>query len=144
MKKFLVVFFAMLLVACGNQDNEDNTNSEQKSQESSTETPSDENVSVKFRNLDITTPEKQIAVKGQAAATNDVFYFKLLYGEEVAVDESEVKLDTNASGWGSFELKIDIPKNDQTKDQIPVLTFYVKDESGKMVNPNYVPVDLAQ
>ncbi|WP_099157212.1 hypothetical protein [Virgibacillus ndiopensis] len=145
MKKFLLLFLAMvLLVACSDQDDENNVTSDPDEQEKSSETTQGENSSVKFSNIDIKTPEEQIVVKGKAAAANDVFYFKLMYGDKVVVDESKVELDTNASGWGSFELKMDIPKNEATEEQIPVLTFYVKDASGKMINPNYIPVDLGK
>ncbi|WP_106498042.1 lipoprotein [Lentibacillus sp. Marseille-P4043] len=143
MKKYVFLFVATFLLAgCSGQD-EQETKPEPKADNEVT-TTDEEAVSVQFNNIDITTPDGKILVKGNATASNDVFYFTLKYGEEVVVDETKVKLDTDESGWGTFELEIEQPKDAETKEEIPLFTFYVKNEAGEMVNPNYIPVDVVE
>lgn len=142
MKKILLLFVVMLLLAgCGSKD-EQTTETEPKADD----VPSAgvEDASVQFNNIDITTPDGKIVVKAKAKATNDAFFYTLEYGDQVVVDETKVQLDTDKDGWGSFDLEIDQPADKQTKEQIPIFTFYVKNKAGEMVNPNYVPVDVAE
>jgi hypothetical protein len=142
MKKMLLLLFAvMLLAGCGSKD-EQPTETEQNTDDApSTDV---EGAAVQFNNIDITTPNGKIVVKAEAKAVNDEFFYVLKYGDQVVVDETKVQLDPDKNGWGNFNLEVDQPTDKQTKEQIPVFTFYVKNKAGEMVSPNYVPVDVAQ
>ncbi|GGB39764.1 hypothetical protein F3157_07195 [Virgibacillus dakarensis] len=141
MKKLLLLASIIFLLAgCSGQDNP----GQKENQNQDKPVADKEKVSVQLNNIDIKTPDGKIIVKGNANATNDEFFFTLKYGDTVVVEERKIELDTDKSGWGSFELAIDQPDDGKTAKQIPVFTFYSKNNEGEIVNPNYVPVDVGK
>src|SRR5690625_7239019 len=78
---FLLFFVVILLAACGaDSDNENNNNGEEK--ESTT-----------FRNIDIVTEDDDVKITGEMNSWDGNFYYHLLSGEEVIMDEEEVETE---------------------------------------------------
>jgi len=137
-KRLLILISLSLVVACSNDENSEvinnvDTNAFEEVEES--------DVSMKFSGIDIVYKRPAIQITGDVQTTEDGFYYTLVNEEEVIIEETLIEVDDPVEGWSSFSFEIDIQDEELSDEDVPFLTFYGKDGE-KVINPNYVPVDL--
>lgn len=139
MKQLVIMLLCtFILVACSN---EEDTNKEPNNDDSQ---QSEESASVEFRNIDVKIGKNTIQVNGEAKATDETIYFKFEQGETVLANETAINLEKNEKGWGSFNIEVELsPKVSKTK-KIPLITLYDKNKDGKVINQNYIPINLVE
>lgn len=138
MKHIFILISLSLVVACSNSENPEVIQNED---ENNAEEFVESDVSVKFAGIDIVYKRDAIHITGDVQTTEDHFYYTLDNDGEVIVEETEIEVDDSVEGWSSFTFEIDIGDEGLTNEDVPFLTFYGKDGE-KIINPNYVPVDL--
>jgi len=128
---FLLFFVVILLAACGaDSDNENNNNGEEK--ESTT-----------FRNIDIVTEDDDVKITGEMNSWDGNFYYHLLSGEEVIMDEEEVETE-HIGFWSPFEIVLSKAEILELTDEVPHIVLHGKNSEGENINSNYVPIDLEE
>jgi hypothetical protein len=125
----------ILLAGCSGSSEPGQKENEIKAEASTAE----EQPTLNIRNMEITKEDNVVQIAGEARATDDLFYYQLEQDGEFLTDETEIKLDKTSQGWGKFEIKL--VAEDINEDENPILTLYVKSNSGEVVNPNYIAVD---
>lgn len=130
MKKIIVVIgFLILLTACGDEEPQKETSVSQTSPDAY----------AKFQNIDIQTEQNQARIAGDANASGNQFYYQVEQGEKILMREEIVEVD---SDWSSFEIIVRITQEMKESEDVVIVKMYNKDDEGRMVNPNYVPLDL--
>ncbi|MHA6251675.1 hypothetical protein [Oceanobacillus sp. CAU 1775] len=124
----MLVLFTFLLVACGDT-NEVDVQDEVES-------------TVSFRSMDIQVEDNTFTLVGEVNTDEDEFYYEIKQGEEVITEETAVEVVKEESRWVSFEISEEIPEDAFDGEDAPIITLYGKNESGEVVNPNYIPVDI--
>ncbi|PAV29224.1 hypothetical protein CIL05_12570 [Virgibacillus profundi] len=130
MKYIILLLTAIMLIGCA------------ESQEPNTETETQESATVNFRNIDVQIEANQINLAGEANTEEDEIFYTVDHGEQMIVEETNIQLDEGTHGWSSFELEITLPEKSADKIEAPIVTLYGKNKAGKVMNPNYIPVDL--
>lgn len=136
MKYFLMFVGLFLIVGCSSGENVEIDTNDDHTNEA---TQSD--VTVKFAGIDIVYRRNAIHISGDVQTTEDYFYYILDNDGEVLIEETKIKVDDPGGEWSTFAFEVDIEDQDLTNEDVPFLTFYGKDGE-RMINPNYVPVDL--
>ncbi|MFS0671979.1 hypothetical protein AB1K81_02150 [Ornithinibacillus sp. 179-J 7C1 HS] len=131
MKKVFIIVGLLLLAACGNEKGEP------KEQVSEVDT----DVFANFRNVDIQVERNQAIITGEVNASNNEFYYKAEQGVKSVKKEERVSVDGQ---WGAFELVVGITEEITSSDEVVIVTMYTKTEDGKIINPNYIPLDLKE
>lgn len=132
----------LTLVGCGNKgtnhatkspSNEEGT--EQADQEESKET-------AEFKSIDIKVDDKEIHLTGNANVSNGALYYEIEDQEgKVLLKEQKFELEEAEGNWSEFAIDIPTEKVEDAGDTA-ILLMYGKDENGKEMNPNHVPVDM--
>ncbi|WP_412975002.1 hypothetical protein [Ornithinibacillus sp. 179-J 7C1 HS] len=131
LKKVFIIVGLLLLAACGNEKGEP------KEQVSEVDT----DVFANFRNVDIQVERNQAIITGEVNASNNEFYYKAEQGVKSVKKEERVSVDGQ---WGAFELVVGITEEITSSDEVVIVTMYTKTEDGKIINPNYIPLDLKE
>ncbi|WP_085992757.1 hypothetical protein [Oceanobacillus senegalensis] len=121
MKYFLLICcMAILLVGCNNVDEEAAT--------------------FELRNVDVNVDNKKVHVTAEANVSGSEIYYRMEQGEEVLKEEQKVEVDKDT--WVDIEIKSIITERVGKSEEPPVIVIYSKDGKGKMLNPNYIPIDI--
>ncbi|MEC5423636.1 hypothetical protein QGM71_09045 [Virgibacillus sp. C22-A2] len=144
----LLLLMVLLLSACTNNQNETETETETDSaSEANTESEesaeAEETASVNFRNVEVNVDGNQVIMTGEANATEGAIYYTLELEEDLLIEEEKVTLEEGSSVWSTFEIKMTLPVEASESADTFIATLYGKNNNGKVVNPNYIPVDLA-
>ncbi|OZU87977.1 hypothetical protein CIL03_14845 [Virgibacillus indicus] len=131
MKYLIMIVTALMLVACSESAEDEMINND-----------TEESDSVSFRNVDVKTDDNQVHLTGQVSAAEGEFYYTAEQGEEKLIEENHVEVEEGTHGWSEFSLEITLPDGTAEKEEAPVVTLYGKNKTGKVINPNYVPIDL--
>jgi len=126
----LIVFISLLFLfsACSGGKLEDLKHEENKE-------------TIAFRLIDITLEDDQVNISGEMKSWDGSFYFHVLSGEEIIIEEN--KIDTGqVNYWWEFEVTLSKSKLQSLTGEVPFIVLYGKDSSGKDIQPNYVPIDL--
>lgn len=128
-KAFIIISTVFILSACGNQPDKDS--------DSIAETTHD--VYANFQNVDIQIENNLAIITGNVNASNDEFYFQVEQEEQILKEEEKV---TVAGEWSEFTFRIDITDEMKQQEELVIVKMYTKGEDGRIVNPNYIPLDL--
>jgi hypothetical protein len=126
------LFVAMLLVACGNE----------QTKRTDIDGEQTDAVSVLFRDIDVKMKGNQLHLSGEAKSTENEIYYELTQGEEVLQQETAIPLNEGHLGWSEFDIELMLPKDAVEMEDTPIVMLYVKGNNSKVVNPNYIPVDI--
>lgn len=132
MKRLWLLLVVLLISACGNVSEEVNDELKQEDIES-----------VVFRQIDIVTEEDQVKIEGEMKSWDGNFYYHVLQDEERVIDEEKYSTE-HIDFWTSFDIEIEKDSITNSLEDVPHIVLYGKDNSGKEINPNYVPIDLDQ
>lgn len=132
MKRLWLLLVILLISACGNVSEEVNDELKQEDIES-----------VVFRQIDIVTEEDQVKIEGEMKSWDGNFYYHVLQDEERVIDEEKYSTE-HIDFWTSFDIEIEKDSITNSLEDVPHIVLYGKDNSGKEINPNYVPIDLDQ
>ncbi|MEN2466781.1 hypothetical protein [Ornithinibacillus sp. JPR2-1] len=130
-KAFMIISTVFILSACGNQSD--------KASDPITETTHD--VYANFQNVDIQIENNQAIITGNVNASNDEFYFQVEQEDHILKEEEKVTVDGE---WSDFSFRIDITDEMKELDEVVIVKMYTKGEDGKIINPNYIPLDLKE
>ncbi|TQS75836.1 hypothetical protein DX933_06095 [Ornithinibacillus gellani] len=139
MKKYLSILFISLLIiaGCNGQKSEEakpkNTN-ENKAADTDQSTAA-------FQNIEVVHQGEGVIFTGEAKATNQAIYYKIVQGEKTVLEEKQLKLK-EADEWESVEWTVEVTDEMKDNPETPIIHLYGKNKQGEPVNPNYVPVDL--
>ncbi|WP_339215905.1 hypothetical protein [Ornithinibacillus sp. FSL M8-0202] len=128
-KAFMIISTVFILSACGNQPD--------KASDPITETTDD--VYANFQNVDIQIENNQAIISGNVNASNDEFYFQVEQEDHILKEEEKVTVDGE---WSDFSFRIDITDEMKELEEVVIVKMYTKGEDGKIINPNYIPLDL--
>ncbi|RLL45049.1 hypothetical protein D8M04_09250 [Oceanobacillus piezotolerans] len=130
MKHFIsILLIGMILVGCGNSEVTENAG------ESSGKEPF-----LEMRNIHLQVEEMEVNVTAEVSTEEDYIYYSIAQGEEVLVKEKRIEGVREDSPWTSIEIEERLKDITSTKENIPVLSIYVKNEAGEAINPNYIPI----
>ena len=137
MGKYIVtILAAILLMGCGSDQEPDH-------QDEQTETgETEERASVSFKDIDVKVEGDHMYLTGDAKTSEDEIFYELTQGEDVLKEETSINLEEGHLNWSSFEIKTKLPKDVAANEETPIVMLYVKGNNDKVVNPNYVPVDV--
>lgn len=124
----------LMIAGCGGIDEKNNDN------ESEVE-PDKE--SVVFRQIDVIVDSDQIKVSGEVKSWDGTFYYHILQGEEIVLDEDRFTSE-HIGFWTPFIIELEKEDINQLREEIPHIALYGKNEAGEQINPNYVPIDLEE
>ncbi|MBS3680481.1 hypothetical protein KGF86_09665 [Ornithinibacillus massiliensis] len=130
-KAFMIISTVFILSSCGNQPD--------KASDPITETTHE--VYANFQNVDIQIENNQAIITGNVNASNDEFYFQVEQEDHILKEEEKVTVDGE---WSDFSFRIEIIDEMKEQDEVVIVKMYTKGEDGKIVNPNYIPLDLKE
>lgn len=133
MRKIIVFLLTVLLLAaCGS---EQEARSDHKEEHTDT-------ASVMFRGIDVKVEGNQMHLIGEAKASGNELYYELSQGKKILQKETMIALDEEHLGWSEFDIASALPDNVADEADTPIVMLYVKGDNGRIVNPNYIPVDV--
>lgn len=135
MKYVMIILAALVLTACGNNENAETENTDT--------TQTNSNVSVMFQNMDLNSEGTTFVLTGEATSTDGKIYYVIDQGEDRLIEENTITLEKTGE-WTKFEIEETLPESSLEANDPPVITLYGKDANNEMANPNYIPVDLVK
>ncbi|WP_217585954.1 hypothetical protein [Lentibacillus saliphilus] len=138
------VLLLAMLVGCANGNSssgdQDTTRKDSEVQDSG-ENASDSTAHISIKNIDIKIVDKKnVRINGEAQASGDAVFYRVLHEDDMIVDETKIKLEED--DWNSFHIQITLPQKVIETDQVPVFMIYGKDANGNEINPNYFGIDF--
>lgn len=138
MKRLFILMGLFFIVGCSNGETQE---VEQNVAIDDVNEVPQSDVAVRFAGIDVVTKRQSIHIEGDVQSKESHFYYTLEDEGEVLVEETMVEVEQPGEEWSTFTLEIDIEEMGLINQDVPLLTFYGKDDE-KIINPNYVPVDL--
>ncbi|MFD1850047.1 hypothetical protein [Oceanobacillus bengalensis] len=130
MKYGILIFgLCLFLVGCGGEDVTDTSTSEPA------------NFTFQLRNIDQQLDRNRVDLNAEVNTTESEIYYTIEQGEELLHEETSIAID-EVSSWFPIDINYELAEAQISAEEPPIITVYVKDESGERTNPNYIPVDV--
>lgn len=144
MRYFIPLILVFLLIGCSStNESENNIISEgNKTTEDQKDTQENSKDSATFHDVRYLLGIEEVTVTGQAKATNGEVYYEVEQGEETILNEEKIELDHKDEDWTEFEFEFDLTKEMENDEDTLVVALYGKDQTGKKINSNYLPIDF--
>lgn|SRR5699024_1717160 len=143
MRYFVIgLVLLLMLVGCGNKGTDHATKSPSNEEGTEQKDEGESQETTEFKAIDVKVDDEEIHIKGNANVSNGVIYYEIEDQEgKTLLKEQEVELD-ETDDWSKFSIDISAKKVKDAGDTA-ILLMYGKDENGKEINTNHVPVDLS-
>jgi|SRR5690625_6877 len=144
MRYFIPLILVFLLIGCSStNESKNNTISEgNKTTEDQEDTQEKSKDSATFHDVRYLLGIEEVIVTGQAKATNGEVYYEVEQGDETILKEERIELDHKDEDWTKFEFEFDLTKEMENDEDTLVVALYGKDQTGKKINSNYLPIDF--
>lgn len=146
MKYVWPLLLAIILVGCGSP-NASNENTKEGKGSPATEEQQDDvetesRAKAQFHGMHFRLGIEDVTVTGKAKATNNEIFYVVNQGDNPIVEETKITLDEEQEEWTDLEIKFPLTEEMENSDDTLVVGLYGKNDEGKQINPNYLPIDL--